>query len=230
MPLLSLLCWFSCAATASAAGAVEPSPTPSRIWSGLVLATNPAHPAQVPDRLRKYAEKLKNIFGYNQFELVGESSEKMDDPSERWLIPSKDFWLSVKSHTQPGGGYEVVLFQNRRRLAEFETHLNPKSPLFIRGPLYAGGQLVIVLHAVDPTEVPVREVRAPVVAANPSPVSKATPARDKERSNAAAAAPVVPKPVFNPLPADRFGPGSTDRFGPLPGERPGDFDPKFGKP
>jgi hypothetical protein len=233
MPLLSLLafgllCWFSTTATAAVAG---PSPQPSRIWSGLVLATNPAHPSQVPEGLRKYAEKLKNIFGYNQFELVGESSEKMDDPGERWLIPSKDFCLSVKQRSQPGGNYEIALFQNRRRLAAFETHLNPRSPLFIRGPLYAGGQLVIVLHVLDPAEPPVREMRTPLLAANPSPVSKATPAKEKDRPNSAAASAVaLPRQGFNPLPVDRFNPASGDRFGPIPGERPGEFDSRMGKP
>jgi hypothetical protein len=261
MPLLSLLafglfCWLSCA-TARAAAA--PSPASPRIWSGLILATNPAHPAQAPEDLRKIAGKLKNIFGYNQFDLIGQYSEKMDDPSERWLIPSKDFYLSVKTQSGPGGNYpmKIVLFQNRRRLAELETHLGPDSPLFIRGPLYAGGQLVIVLRVADPNETLVlpRETRPPILVTNPSPVFNPAPPREKERPNLP---PVflakVPREGFTPLPADRFGPFPADRFGPfpadrfgpmppsrfspfrpdrfgpMPGERPGDFDSKLGRP
>lgn len=160
LPLVLLLafCWLSTALPAFAGEPSSPSPPPRAIWSGLVLATNNAHPAAAPTRLRIYAEKLKNIFGYNQFELVGEASERMDDRYERWLIPSKDFFMSVKSRTEAGQRHpvKVVLFQNRRQLAEFETHLSPESPLFIRGPLYARGQLVIVLHVVEPNEVLVR--------------------------------------------------------------------------
>jgi len=163
MPLLSLLAfailWCSCASRARAGdpAAAAPSIVPTTIWSGLVLATNDPHPADAPPQLRNYAQQLKNIFGYNQFELIGENAEKMDDPYERWLIPSKDFCLSVKMHNEPGQNYpmKIVLFQTRKRLAEFETHVSAESPLFIRGPMYARGQLVIVLHIVAPGDAPV---------------------------------------------------------------------------
>jgi hypothetical protein len=235
MPLLSLLalalfCWLSCTTRAA-----EPSPTPSRIWSGLVLATNNAHPAQPPERLRTVAGKLKNIFGYNQFEIIGEYSEKMDDPNESWLIPSKDFYLSVKGHTVPGQNYpmKIVLFQNRRRLAELEAHVSAESPLFIRGPLYAHGQLVIVLRVADPSEFPAREMKPAILGANPAPVLLPSPPKEKEH-------PVVPPPPPpavveapkekpNPMPADRVGPLPDDHFGPLPADRPG-LDSKLNKP
>jgi hypothetical protein len=166
MPLLSLLALFLVLlARASTAFGGEPAspavvssgtqPT-AAIWSALVLATNDAHPAAAPAKLGKYAAKLKNIFGYNQFELIGEHSERMDEPNEGWLVPSKDFCLSVRTHNVPGEQpypMKIALFQNRRRLVEFEPHLSPESPLFIRGPLYAGGQLIIVLHVV-PIEAP----------------------------------------------------------------------------
>jgi len=254
MSLFSLLAiallWLAFARTACAA-APDSSPPPPRIWSGLILATNDAHPAQAPDRVRKFADKLKSIFGYNQFELVGEYSEKMDGPTERWLIPSKDFYLSVKTHNGPGGHYPatVTLFQSHHKLAEFETHLSPDSPLFIRGPLYARGQLVIVLHVADPSEVAVHPAaKAPLVVINPTPFSNFTPPKEKERPNAASSALVnIPKERFNPTPAEhfgpppaarfgpepgdhRFGPGPGDRLGPIPGGRAGDLDPKFGKP
>ena len=234
MPLLSLLafcllCWLSCAATASAADASPPSPP--AIWSGLILATNDAHPAQAPTRLRLFADKLKNIFGYNQFELVGEHSEKMDDPYERWLIPSKDFCLSVKTHTGPGERYpmKIALFQNRHRLVQFEARLNSDSPLFIRGPLYAGGQLVIVLRVVDPSELPMRALRTPFVGANPSPIINGTPPREKDRPTPASLA-TIPKERFNPAPVDHPSLIPADHFGPMPGERPGDMDSKIMKP
>jgi len=213
MPFLSLLafsllCWLS---DASAVRAAQPSPPPPvppippAIWSGLVLATNNPKPAQAPTPLRQFAGKLKNIFGYNQFELVGENSEIMDDPYERWLTPSKDFCLSVKTHNEPAQHYptKVVLFQNRRRLAEFETHLNSESPLFIRGPLYAGGQLVIILHVVDAAAaIPPRTPRPALLPATPLPVSIATSPREKEK----------------------------DRFNPMPLQRAGALDSKFNKP
>jgi hypothetical protein len=230
MPLLSLLafgliCWLSWAATIRAA---EPSPTAApRIWSGLILATNGAHPGQPPEHLRNVAGKLKNIFGYNQFEIVGEYSEKMGDANERWLVPSKDFYMSVQSGTGPGGNHpmKIVLFQNRKRLAELEAHLGPDSPLFIRGPQYAHGQLVIVLRVAEPSEFAVHEPKPAILATNPSPILQP---KEKQRSNPPP--PPPPAPLLAPIPKEKFNPQPPDRFGPLPGDRPGDIDSKLGRP
>lgn len=169
MPIFSLLAigvlWLACAHAALAQGPPPPpgpgpygyAPGP-RVWGGVILATNNPHPGQPPERVRRYAEKLHHIFGYNQFEVVGESSERLDQPDERWLVPTKDFAISIRKNSAPGQHLptRIALFQHRRRLAEFESHLSPDSPLFIRGPLYDRGQLVIVLHAMEPGELPVR--------------------------------------------------------------------------
>ena len=184
MPLLSLLalglfCWLSASSLSRAA---EPSPAPPpRIWSGLVLATNGPHPAAPPDRLRSVAGKLKNIFGYNQFEIIGEYSEKMDASSERWLVPSKDFYMSVQASPGHTGNFptDIVLYQNRKRLAELQAHLGPDSPLFIRGPQYAHGQLVIVLRVADPSENLAREPKPPILVT--APLLIPAPPKDKDR-------------------------------------------------
>jgi hypothetical protein len=235
MPILSLLafailCWLSCALTARA-GEPSPSPAPQhpRFWSGLVLATNGAHPGQPPEHLRPVARKLTNIFGYNQFQVIGESSQKIDDSSERWLIPSKDFYMSVRSPNGPGpkNPTHITLFQNRKRLAEMEAHIGPDSPLFIRGPQYAGGQLVIVVRVADPSEFPERPVpKAVIVPVRPAPfppIFGATPTRIPERV-------IVPPPPPTGVPLEKFYPGPDDHLSPLPGEGRGDPDSKMGKP
>ena len=144
------------------------------VWSALVLATNEDQPKSPPHELAHFVPKLEKIFGYNQFELIGQHTEKMDDPNECWLIPSKDFFLRVDTKTIAGKDAEKIgekekektekadkadkgkekektyvlklaLFQDTKQLLEFETKLASQSPLFIRGPMYAGGQLIIVL-------------------------------------------------------------------------------------
>jgi len=117
------------------------------VWSGLVLATKEEHPKEAPPELRKFKAKLEGVFGYNQFELVGQHTEKMDDLTERWLVPSKDFFLRVATKVSTGHTYvlKLDLFQGPRPLATVETRLAPQSPLFIRGPLCGDGQLIIML-------------------------------------------------------------------------------------
>ncbi len=117
------------------------------VWSGLVLATNEDHPKEAPLELRKFKTKLENVFGYNQLELIGQHTESMDDPLEHWLIPSKNFCLRVdaKPLSKIGWPLRLQIFEDKKLLAHFDANLGPQSPLFIRGPLYAGGQLIIIL-------------------------------------------------------------------------------------
>lgn len=122
--------------------AAEPS-----VWTGLVLATNVPHPKEAPLELRKFKTKLEKVFGYNQVELIGQHTELMDDPSEHWLIPSKSFSLRVDSRIAEKSCYlmKLELFEDAQMLTHFEAKLGRQSPLFIRGPLYASGQLIFIL-------------------------------------------------------------------------------------
>lgn len=120
--------------------------SPDRIWSAVVLATNEATPANVPGELATIEDKLKSVFGYNQFEMVGQHVELMGQPSERWLVPSKVFCLRVNSK-RGGKNYQLKLqlFQRTKMLTEFEAKVTSQSPLVIRGPLCGRGQLLFVL-------------------------------------------------------------------------------------
>ena len=123
-----------------------------KIWSAVVLATNPPTPKDPPPELREFTARLKRVFGYSQFELIGAAAEKIDEQNESWLVPSQSFWLSVKARRamakEARGGYllNLQLFHDKRPLLETEAKLAPGSPLFIRGPEYGHGQLIIVLQ------------------------------------------------------------------------------------
>jgi hypothetical protein len=122
------------------------------IWSGVVIATNVASPKPPPPELREFAGRLKRVFGYNQFELFGSASKPIGNRTENWLVPSQNFWLSVHARRamakEARGGYllNLELFQDRRPLVDTEAKLAPGSPLFIRGPMYGNGQVIIVLQ------------------------------------------------------------------------------------
>jgi hypothetical protein len=244
------LCLLASLAGAGANAAVPAAspPPPPHLWSGVILATNPAHPMPAPSRLQRYYGKLKHIFGYNQYDLVGESSQKLDGVNERWLTPSKDFSMSVVPHAGPGpaGLYpaKVTLFQAHRKVAEFETHLNPDSPLFIRGPQYGGGQLFIVIHMVNEPEPTPAAVAAHmdhrpagviltstpgiIIGARKDKLEKPAPgalATLPPKDHVPAMAPPHPGPLDHPGP----GPGSLDHFGQMPGIH-GNMDSKLNRP
>jgi hypothetical protein len=117
------------------------------VWSGLVLARNCDSPKAPPAELARFESRLRNVFGYNQFELLGRHREIMDDPRERWLIPGQDFSLRVAARENAPHNYllGLQLFQGHRLLVETNARLGLQSPLFIRGPQYGDGQLIVVL-------------------------------------------------------------------------------------
>lgn len=127
------------------------APVGDKIWSAVILATNPPTPKEAPPELGEFAPRLKRIFGYSQFEVIGAVTEKIGDKSESWLVPSRNFWLEVKARRinskEASGGYLLNLqfFQDKRPILETEAKLAPGSPLFIRGPQYGRGQVIIVL-------------------------------------------------------------------------------------
>jgi hypothetical protein len=132
----------------AARGAVQNN----QIWSALVLATNDPNPKPAPPELREFAPRMKRVFGYNQFELAGSALQDIGDQNENWLVPSKSFWMGIKARRalskEAQGGFllSLQLFQDQRPIVDTEVKLAPGSPLFIRGPQYGKGQLIIVLQ------------------------------------------------------------------------------------
>ena len=143
--MLTRLALFAVIALTSSARADD------KIWTAVVLATNAESPKEPPAELRTSLPKLKRIFGYNQFEIVGSASDKIADGSDLKLTPTKSLWIQARARRatskEARGGYllSLQLFQEQRQLVDTETRLAPGSPLFIRGPQYGKGQIVFAL-------------------------------------------------------------------------------------
>lgn len=127
-----------------------PAGPQDNVWSGVVLASNPKKGERAmapPPELAPFASRLSKVFGYGQFELLGSATKTMDEASERWLVPTPNFWVCARA-TREGGGYRLNLefFHDKRRLLGMETMLGPKSPVFIRGPVHTRGQVIVVFE------------------------------------------------------------------------------------
>ncbi len=126
-----------------------------KIWSAVLLATNAKSPKPVPDELKPIAARLQRVFGYNQFEIVGRDTEKLEDDAKLSLTPTKTFWLNLQarraSSPDARGGYllNLLLYQNERPLVDTVAVIAPASPLFFRGPMSSKGQVIIVLQVTQ---------------------------------------------------------------------------------
>lgn len=125
------------------------TPRAARLWSALVIATNQRNPPAPSSALAPYLPVLERTFGYNRFDLIGERLAVPGPGDERWLVPSTELFLQVQP--RPGGDskrafYLVRLFQRDRALFASEVGLADGSPLYIRGPLWGQGQLLLILE------------------------------------------------------------------------------------
>ena len=77
-------------------GAV-PARASQTVWSGLVIANNVAQPDPIPAELTRMEGTLKELFGYNQFKVIGQSRKSLVTGSEDWMAQSKYFSLHVDS-------------------------------------------------------------------------------------------------------------------------------------
>src|SRR6266446_1923226 len=142
----------NCALLVAAVLALATSPASAAqatqtVWSGLVIAENVAQPAPVPRELIRIEQTLKQLFGYNQFQVIGQSRKTLKTGEEDWLASSKYFALHVDSRGETETGYvlNLKLFKEQELLLEMDTKLNKRSPLVIKGPQVGGGQLLLVL-------------------------------------------------------------------------------------
>jgi hypothetical protein len=117
------------------------------VWSGLVIAENAAQPQPIPPELTRIERPLKQLFGYNQFHVIGESRKTLQTGQEDWLATSKFFGLHVDARGETAAGYvlNLKLYKEKELLLETDAKLSRRSPLIIKGPQVGGGQLLLVL-------------------------------------------------------------------------------------
>ena len=127
--------------------AVPASQAAERVWSGLVIAENVTQPQSIPSELTRIEGLLKRFFGYNQFQVIGQSQKTLKTGQEDWLATSKFFGLHVDARGETPGGYvlNLKLYKEKELLLETEAKLSKRSPLVIKGPQVGGGQLLLVL-------------------------------------------------------------------------------------
>ncbi len=123
------------------------------VWSGLVIAENVEKPAPIPHELSEIEQTLKELFGYNQFQVIGQSRKTLQTGDEDWLAVSKYFSLHVDAQGESDTGYalDLKLYKEKGLLLEANTKLSKQSPLVIKGPLVGNSQLLLVLIAEEDT-------------------------------------------------------------------------------
>jgi len=111
------------------------------------MADNAPQPQPIPSELTRIEGLLKRFFGYNQFQVIGQSQKTLKTGQEDWLATSKFFGLHLDARGETQSGYvlNLKLYKEKELLLETEAKLSKRSPLVIKGPQVGGGQLLLVL-------------------------------------------------------------------------------------
>lgn len=111
------------------------------------MANNVAEPTPIPSELTSIEPTLKALFGYNQFQVIGQARKTLKNGEEEWLASSKYFSFHIDSKGLDKATYRLSLqlFQEQKLLLETDARLSKRSPLVIKGPQVGDGQLVLVL-------------------------------------------------------------------------------------
>lgn len=117
------------------------------LYGALVLATWSKNPQPAPEALQGEAKEMEKIFGYNEFQLLGEKKKAVPTGKEDWLVASRQFILNVDTQKKIMGGYALALqlMEEDRVLIGADVKLRREHPLFIRGPFVGDGQILILL-------------------------------------------------------------------------------------
>ncbi|MGC3989356.1 MAG: hypothetical protein QM796_06690 [Chthoniobacteraceae bacterium] len=130
--VLSCLCLLAAGCTRQAppsAAATNQKTNGDRIWTALLVASNNRQHPTAPDEIAELADRMRHVFGYNSFKLLGESTKEMSDSASRWLIPGRDFSVRITSQKKDGDRYvlEIELYKRKRLLVDSSAELGRRA-------------------------------------------------------------------------------------------------------
>jgi hypothetical protein len=116
-------------------------------WGCLLYASNGGKTVDLPARLAPYDSPLRKSLGYSNFRVIAQREIAIENQPENLLVSGGDIHVLLTSLTRESDGRYLVglLFVEGSKLVmETQAKVGQGSPLFIRGPDWREGQIVIV--------------------------------------------------------------------------------------
>jgi hypothetical protein len=131
-------------------------PVAESVWGCLLYASN-EHAGEkgetrIPTQIRNYDERLEKLLGYASIQTLGQGETVVEPDKPSSIVLHGNIRVELTGLTrQPGEHFLVVLrlFHKDRQLIETQANVTRGSPLFIRGPLWRSGQLVVAVMVVS---------------------------------------------------------------------------------
>jgi hypothetical protein len=120
------------------------------VWGCLIYATNQEGQGEFPSRLSTYDQRLRTAVGYTHLRILGQGQTVVATGQENWLLFAGDLKFNASVAQAQRGMFllGLKLFQNDREILETQARVSRGSPLFIRGPQWRDGQLILVVMII----------------------------------------------------------------------------------
>jgi hypothetical protein len=117
-------------------------------WGCLLYASNAENALELPACLAAYDAPLRRSLGYSNYRVISQREIAVENQAVNLLVSAGEIQVVLtRAALAPDGKYLVELFfvEGTKQVMETEAKVGPGSPLFIRGPNWRDGQIIIVV-------------------------------------------------------------------------------------
>jgi hypothetical protein len=118
------------------------------LFGWLLYASNDGQSGAIPESLAKFNRRLPQALGFSSLRVIADGQTTVDAQGQRILIFSSEIKIMITSLSRgPNNTYlaSILFFQSGQPELEAQVKVSRNSPLFIRGPDWRDGQLIIAV-------------------------------------------------------------------------------------
>jgi hypothetical protein len=118
------------------------------VWGCLLYASNSTKALDLPSRLSGYDARLRNGLGFSNYRVIAQREITVEDRHENLLVSAGDIQVLLTSLSRGSDGnylLGILFVEGTNRVMETQARVGERSPLFIRGPDWREGQVIIVV-------------------------------------------------------------------------------------
>jgi hypothetical protein len=119
-----------------------------KVWVGLYLAENEPPTLGAELAPAKMHHQLHEVFGFKHYELIQAQEVELRNEWEQWFVPRRDFFIRVEPLRREEGEGRVIdyeIYKDGFIVAKGKYEPREGTPLFINGPDFHQGRLILVL-------------------------------------------------------------------------------------
>jgi hypothetical protein len=120
----------------------------AQVWSCLLFGSNASKSFELPARLSGYDTRLRQGLGYSSYRVITQRETAVEDKRDNLLVAAGDIQVVLKNLSRGADGKYLVgllFLQGTEQVMETQARVSLGSPLFIRGPDWRDGQIIIVV-------------------------------------------------------------------------------------